>query len=39
MSEQMEVLKAWMLGREEVTYGDKIDGRTLRKREYGGCCQ
>lgn len=24
MSEQMEVLKAWMLGREEVTYGDKI---------------
>ena len=23
MSEQMEVLKAWMLGREEVTYGDK----------------
>lgn len=24
MSEQMEILRAWMLGREEVTYGEKL---------------
>lgn len=24
MSERMEVLRAWMLGKEEVTYGDKL---------------